>query len=346
MLDQRGQLLRAAAAVLSRRKFFTGTAATITTIAARRTLAGANDSYKPHDGTEKYVRGQTLAVPFVRSIETDHLTYADIRVLESETVVTEAGPILVVYARHGGIENAGFSSILPQDRIVVVLMDSVRRLVTQEIIPSVTSGYIPPRFIASDGQAVDKAARVELRSIVYRPMLQKEFGGNVSHPERIVDALKSFCREHELDHKIRALVGLGFLDENKADLRPMAKGILPFEALRRMLLETGVSPEVFEAIGDELNRPFEFTGWKQFNLWVKESGILGLDRERLIEIANTIYERLENPRRAIERNKFERHGGSITVGGVRLAWFPWAVGLVGGVVFAVAVLIFRRSLRK
>src|SRR5882672_1348294 len=107
-------------AVLSRRHLLTSTAATIATIAARKTPAGANDSYKPHEGTEKYVRGQTLAVPFVRSIDTNHLTYADIRVLESETAVTESGPILVVYARHGGIGHAGFSSILPQDRIVVV----------------------------------------------------------------------------------------------------------------------------------------------------------------------------------------------------------------------------------
>jgi hypothetical protein len=333
-------------AVLSRRHFLTGTAATIATIGARRTPAGANDSYKPHEGTEKYVRGQKLAVPFTRSIDANKLTYVDIRVLESETVVTEAGPILVVYARHGGIETTGFSSSLPQDRIVVVLMDSVRRLVIQDIIPSVTSGYIPPRLIAAERQAADKAAMVELRSMVYRPLLQKEFGGHVSHPEHIVDALRSFCREHELDHKIRAIVGLGSHDENKADLRPMSKGILPFEGLRRMLLETGVNPEVFEAIGDELNQPFEFAGWKQFNVWVKESGILRLERERLIEIATTIYEGLENPRQAIERNKLERQGGSVTVWGVRRAWFPWAVGLVGGVVFAVMLLVFRRSFRK
>jgi len=115
-------------------------------------------------------------------------------------------------------------------------MDSVRRLVIEDIIPSVSSGYIPPRFIAGERQATDKAARVELRSMVYRAMLQKEFGGHVSHPEHIVDSLRSFCREHELDHKIRAIAGLGFLDENKADLRPMSKGILPFEGLRRMLL--------------------------------------------------------------------------------------------------------------
>jgi len=182
--------------------------------------------------------------------------------------------------------------------------------------------------------------------MVYLPMLQKEFGRHVSYPEHMVDALKSFCREHELDHKIRAIAGLHFHDENKADLRPMSKGILPFEGLRRMLLETGMNPEVFEAIGHELNRPFEFAGWKQLNVWVRESGILNLERERLTEIAQTVYEGLENPRQAIERNKFERHGGSVTVWGVRRAWFPWAVGLVGGVVFAVMLLIFRRSFRN
>jgi hypothetical protein len=232
-------------AVLSRRHLLKRTVATLATIAARNTPTGANDSYKPHEGTEKYVRGQTLAVPFVRNIDTNHLTYAEIRVLESETVVTEAGPILVVYARHGGIGNAGFSSILPRDRLVVVLMDSVRRLVMQDIIPSVTSGYVPPRFIVGEEDVTDKAARVELRSMVYRPLLQKEFGAHVSRPEYMVDALRSSCREHELDHKIRAIVGLRFDDENKADLRPMSKGILPFEGLRRMLLETGMNPEVF-----------------------------------------------------------------------------------------------------
>jgi hypothetical protein len=332
--------------VFSRRHLLKGTAATIVTIAAPRTPAGANGSYKPHEGTEKYVPGQTLAVPFARSIDTNQITYADIRVLETETAVTEAGPIVVVYGRHGGIENTGFSSILPQDRIVVVLMDSVQRLVIQEIIPGLTSGHIPPRLIASESHAVDEAARVELRSLVYLPMLQKEYSGHVSHPEHIVDALRLFTREHELDHKIRAIIGLGFLGENKADLRPMSKGILPFEGLRRMLLETGKNPEVFEAIGHELKQPFEFSGWKQFNVWVRESGILNLERERLIEIAKTTYAGLENPRQALERNKFERYGGSVTVWGIRLAWFPWAVGLVGGVVFAVMLLVFRRALRK
>src|SRR5882672_4957184 len=47
------------------------------------------------------------------------------------------------------------------------------------------------------------------------------------------------------------------------------------------LLETGINPEVFEALGDELDRPFEFAGWKQFDVWVKESGIFTLERERL-----------------------------------------------------------------
>ena len=76
-------------------------------------------------------------------------------------------------------------------------------------------------------------------------------------------------------------------------------------------------------------------------MWVKESGILNLERERLIEIAKTIYEGLENPRQAIER-QVERD----TVWGVRRAWFPWAAGLVGGVFFAVMLLIFRRSFRN
>ncbi len=206
----------------SRRHLLKGTAA-IATIAARRTPAGANPSYKPHEGTEKYVPGQTLDVPFVRDLNTNQITYAEIRVLESETAVTEAGPIVVVYARHGGIEIPAFASALLQDRIVVVLMDSVRRLVIEDIIPSVTSGYIPPRFIAGERQTTDKAARVELRSMVYLPTLRKEFGRHVSNPEHIVDAFRSFCREHELDHKIREIVGLRFLDENKADLRPMSK---------------------------------------------------------------------------------------------------------------------------
>jgi len=221
-------------------------------------------------------------VPFARDLATNQITYADIRVLESETAVTETGSIAVVYARHGGIGNLGFSSSIPHDRIVVVLMDSVRRLVIQDIIPSVSSGYIPPRLIANERHAADKAARVELRSMVYLPMLQKEFGGHVSHPEHIVDALRPFCREHELDHKIRAIVGLDSHDENKADLRPMSTGILPF----------------------------------------KESGILSVERERLIEIAKTVYEGLDNPRRAIERNKAERYGGSATVWGVRSSWLP------------------------
>src|SRR5262249_45382080 len=73
-------------------------------------------------------------------------------------------------------------------------MDSVQRLVLQDIIPGVTSGYIPPRFIAGEGQATDKAARVELRSMVYLPMLRKEFGKHVSNPEHIVDTMTSSVR--------------------------------------------------------------------------------------------------------------------------------------------------------